>query len=67
MPLYEYSCEDCGKTFEHLVSARKRDDGVECPECGSENTTRLISSFAIGKAGGSTGMSCPTGTCNLGL
>lgn len=69
MPLYEYACEDCGTTFEQLVSARNRDNGVECPECGSENARRVISTFAIGKSGGSTGVSCPTcttGTCNLG-
>ncbi len=71
MPLYEYACEDCGTQFERLVSLQDRDrDGV-CPECGSKDVRRLISTFAIGKsiASGSTGMSCPTcttGTCNLG-
>jgi len=68
MPLYEYACEDCGTSFEQLVSARDRDNGAQCPECGSSNAKRLISSFAIGKssATGSAGASCPTGTCNLG-
>ena len=69
MPLYEYACEDCGKTFEQLVSVQNRDNGVECPECGSSKVERLISSFAIGKSGASSsaGASCPTGTCNLGI
>jgi putative FmdB family regulatory protein len=69
MPLYEYSCEDCGTTFEQLVSARNRDNGVECPECGSKDVERLLSAFAIGKSGtgSSTAASCPTGTCSLGL
>jgi len=72
MPLYEYACEECGTTFEQLVSARNRDNGGECPECGSKNVERLLSTFAIGKsaASGSADASCPTcttGTCNLGL
>ena len=72
MPLYEYACEDCGTTFEQLVSARNRDNGAECPECGSKRVARLISTFAIGtssatSSAGASGPTCTTGTCNLGI
>jgi len=41
MPIYEYHCQDCGKNFEELVSSEAAK--VKCTECGSENTTKLIS------------------------
>jgi len=64
MPLYEYTCKDCGSTFEQLIAARDRDSGVVCPDCGSKHVQRLICAFAIGKAAtGSSSVSCPT--CNL--
>lgn len=68
MPLYEYECEDCGTTFEQLVAARDRDNGALCPDCGSENVERLLSTFAIGKsnaASSSANVSCPT--CSTGM
>ncbi|MFO7946219.1 MAG: zinc ribbon domain-containing protein [Armatimonadota bacterium] len=69
MPLYEYSCEQCGHTFEKLMQMKSRDENdVACPECGSDEVRRLISTFAIGKSssgGGTSGSSCSTGLCNL--
>ena len=73
MPLYEYACDDCGQTFEKLVSVRDRDNEGVCPGCGSEHVQRLVSAFAIGRSNNSSSsssdLSCPTcttGTCNLG-
>ena len=45
MPLYEFTCEKCGYTFSEL---RKMGDydGVRCPECGSLDTRKLMSTFA---------------------
>lgn len=67
MPLYEYECEDCGETFETLVSAGKKDQTKTCPACGSENTERMLSTFAVGTAKSSSECAtcCPTGTCGL--
>jgi len=45
MPLYEYQCKKCDKKFETLVSSSKTNDPMECPECGSKETSRLLSSF----------------------
>jgi putative FmdB family regulatory protein len=45
MPLYEYSCRPCGRTFEALVRASEQ---PTCPACGSAELTRLMSVVAIG-------------------
>ncbi len=44
MPLFEYECKNCKKTFELLV--KNADDQVACPECGSEKMERMLSHFA---------------------
>ena len=46
MPLYEYSCNKCGKQFEKLVSMSNRDKPQKCPSCDSEDTQKLMSTFA---------------------
>lgn len=34
MPLLQYACPHCGKTFDELV--KKYDDNVNCPACGGK-------------------------------
>lgn len=42
MPIYEYRCQDCGHEFEILQ--RMADDPLtECPKCGQEALTKLVS------------------------
>lgn len=67
MPLYEYECDACGERFETLVSASSRDETKQCPACGSDETERVPSTFAVGTSstGGASCPTCPTGTCNL--
>jgi putative FmdB family regulatory protein len=51
MPMYEYDCHKCKKPFEKLVrSMSKSDAKVECPACGSTQTTRKLSVVAVGSA-----------------
>jgi len=45
MPIYEFRCEGCGKEFERVVFASD-EEKAECPECGSDETTKLLSAFA---------------------
>ena len=52
MPLYEFTCERCGKSFEELKALSERDDPAVCPDCGAE-ATRQMSAFAM--VGGSAG------------
>lgn len=41
MPVYEFECEECGRRFEELTGSETR--ALPCPECGSEQTRRLLS------------------------
>jgi putative FmdB family regulatory protein len=40
MPLYDYRCRDCDKTFELLI---KLSDTPVCPECAGKNLEKLVS------------------------
>jgi len=46
MPLYEYRCRTCGKTFEMLRRMKDADQDLKCPDCLSEEVERLLSTFA---------------------
>jgi len=70
MPIYEYRCEACGRTFEELV--RTSNEKVSCPSCASPDVKRLLSVFSPGRdirsfAGGaeppSSGCGCTPKTC----
>ena len=58
MPIFEYICKSCGKSFEKLVP-RPTDELFPCPECNSENTGKKLSAFG-GILTGSSKMSCPS-------
>jgi putative FmdB family regulatory protein len=65
VPLYEFTCTDCGETFEELVAASLDTLGVTCPDCGSEDVEKLVSRFAstgASSSGGSGGGSCGPGS-----
>jgi putative FmdB family regulatory protein len=50
MPIYEYQCLDCGRTFSRLsrsVQSSEESPAIPCPECGSENTQRIVSNVAV--------------------
>jgi putative FmdB family regulatory protein len=65
VPIFEYSCQDCGTRFEKLV--RRATDSIECPSCGQNHLSVEFSTFAA-HAGGpaskeSAFPSCPGGMC----
>jgi putative FmdB family regulatory protein len=45
VPIYEFECRDCGHRFEELVGSHvgTEADDVACPECGSAEVERLLS------------------------
>ena len=44
MPIYEYHCRDCQKTFELAQSVADHETAaVHCPHCNSSNVDRLVS------------------------
>ena len=53
MPMYEYRCPDCGRTYEELRRMSEADEKLECPHCGSKKPERQLSTFACGAGGGS--------------
>ncbi len=46
MALYEYKCSDCEERFELMRPMSAADDPAPCPDCGGEESRRLISNFA---------------------
>lgn len=64
MPIFEYQCQECREIFESLQLSRDREEDTECPHCGSDQTERIVSTFATGVGGGgSLGSSCaPSGS-----
>ena len=45
MPIYEYTCQNCGDDFECIVF--RTDEPVECPKCGNKQPTKKMSSFGF--------------------
>lgn len=48
MPIYEYSCKECGRKFDLLVTSERYADEQHCPHCASDRLERLFSTFASG-------------------
>jgi putative FmdB family regulatory protein len=63
MPIYEYSCARCGKTFEQLMSSADRGSAVSCPHCRSKRVARLLSAFAVSRAEAPAAESGSCGAC----
>ncbi|NDJ85324.1 MAG: zinc ribbon domain-containing protein [Chloroflexi bacterium] len=56
MPIYEFDCDDCGSAFDKLVRMSAIDD-VTCPECGSGNIHKKMSTFASKSSGNGSSVS----------
>lgn len=55
MPIYEYACAPCGKSFEELVIRKSDEAEVKCPACGSADVARQMSRPAATRASGGGG------------
>ncbi|WP_366942926.1 zinc ribbon domain-containing protein [Syntrophomonas sp.] len=44
MPIFDFQCQDCGKSFDKMLSYIDKDK-VRCPQCDSSNLKQLLSSF----------------------
>ena len=70
MPIYTYTCKDCGEKFDLLIGITSEKTKLKCKKCNSKNIDKILSSFSVGNSGGkfnSSGPSCPTGTCPTGF
>ncbi len=48
MPIYEFECNECHKTFEKLCSMKEDLSQVPCEYCHVKNVKKKMSSFATG-------------------
>ncbi len=61
MPIYEYTCKKCGHLFDYLAFKISEPD-PPCPNCGSEEVKKLMSSGFVradGIPSGSGGFAGP--------
>jgi len=69
MPMYEYRCERCTRSFTLLQSVRVQAGETICPHCGTNKIQRLFSTFSskvegnagLPRTGGAHG--CGSGGC----
>ena len=47
MPLYEYTCSNCGENFDKIVRFSEADQMPDCPACGEKETRKKISAGAL--------------------
>ena len=45
MPVYDYICNDCHKTFELLLTLKEHDTEIKCPKCRSRNVEQEATAF----------------------
>ena len=48
MPIYEFKCNCCNKTFEQIVLTSDNENNVECPFCEKKDVCKLVSAFSCG-------------------
>lgn len=65
MPIYEFICDECGKSFESLVIGFSTDN-VKCPDCESSKIKKKISTFAVSGSSPSTPSFNPSNSCATG-
>ena len=50
MPIYEYSCQDCGRRSSFLIMNPRHAGSLTCRHCGGSKLDRLLSRFAAPKS-----------------
>lgn len=65
MPIYEYSCRHCGKTFEDWLRPSEEAENRPCPDCGALCPRVISNTSFILKGGGWFASSYGHGTSNL--
>jgi len=62
MPIYEYTCRDCGNDFEQLI---RGDEKPVCPSCGKRHLTKAFSVPAAHSASDFKELPCHASGCNM--
>ena len=72
MPIYEYSCPECGEHFDARRAMKDADAPIACPACGADHAKRGLSLFYAassgsgalkGAGGGGSCASCSSSSC----
>jgi putative FmdB family regulatory protein len=63
VPIYEYTCRKCEQKFEKLVRSMNSTDPISCPGCGSRQTARQLSVFAVSAEAGRSAPPARCGGC----
>jgi putative FmdB family regulatory protein len=45
MPIYEFQCRGCATVFEELVRMGSTGEGLHCPDCGTAEIRKKVSTF----------------------
>ena len=46
MPVYDYICNDCNKSFGAVLTLGEHDaEKIKCPKCGSKNVEQEVAAF----------------------
>ncbi len=64
MPVYEYTCRKCDAKFEKLVPTMSESKSPPCPECGSKQTEKALSVFAVGAEQSHSARPAPCAGCS---
>ncbi len=65
MPIFEYKCNDCGSRYEILHKSLNNLSEIECPSCGSQQSTKLLSAFNASVSNSESANTCSGGSCGL--
>ncbi len=54
MPVFDYKCTDCAKTYDIYHKVREVVEDILCPTCGSKSYKKLISVPTVSVSGSSS-------------
>jgi putative FmdB family regulatory protein len=69
MPVYDYRCTDCNKTYDVFHKGKEVVEDVVCPSCGSTRHKKLMSVPVVSMGSSSSASdysgdsSCDSGCC----
>jgi putative FmdB family regulatory protein len=58
MPIYEYKCRKCAHRFDVLQKMGEDGKELKCPECSTDNPTKVFSTFASGDSSAKSSSGC---------
>ncbi len=63
MPIYEYTCKACDRSFEELILRASDEKDVRCPKCKGKKVAKKMSRPAASRSGGDGGGAAASANC----